>query len=102
MARVEVYGSSDDILVFQGDIYDETYPDESFKVLVSDGTLIKGYYDGDWNLSVDVIGKCKTTRHPKASAEAERITGRDYSDVIVIEGDFDWVAPVSKIFKVKK
>jgi hypothetical protein len=104
MATVYIYGASDDLLCFSGNISDETYPRDKFGILVSDGTYIKGYYDGDWNLYVDVEGSGNLiiTRFKKGSSEAEKYSGRDYSDVIMVQGDFDWLAPVDKIFKVCK
>lgn len=98
-----LWGSSDDLVEFSGDHCEEYYaPDDSFKVLFSDGTIINGRYDEDWNYHVDKKGTLECTRYRAGTPEAMAHCDRDYSDVIKIEGDFDWFTVTSNITEVKR
>jgi hypothetical protein len=99
---IYLWGSSDDLIELSGDLIEEYYaPEEEFKVLFSDGTIINGRYDGDWNYHVHNSGKtliCKRFR--AGTKEAMKYCEHDYSDVIAIDGNFEWVAIASQMTEV--
>lgn len=97
---VKVYGSSDDLICIGGDWEDElTFrggdDDEHAVLALSDGTLLRVYYDGCWRFSQLVAGRIPFS---KVEAEGEdkegsRPSGEPwYSDVLTFGGDIKWIA----------
>ena len=89
--KITITGSSDDIVMVEGDIRDEFYPADTddFYIAVSDGTLLKGRYDdeGMWRFTQRFVGSA-TFAHATATDPDD-----DYSDQVIMEGDaIRWVA----------
>lgn len=96
MKKLIINGASDDLVEVGGDFHEEFNPssDEDFLILVSDGTVLKGSYNGTWRF----------VQHTKGTAtfnkvEAPEDDDDNYSDVVTIEGDIAWVALGSQIAK---
>ena len=94
MAKVKIYGCSDDLIEVEGDIREEfskfeTSLERPVLLGFSDGTVLKVYYgeDGIWHINKEISGTCTVTHEP-----ARDPNGRDYSDEVTLEGqDIDWV-----------
>jgi len=94
MAKVTIYGSSDDNIEIDGDINEEfSRYDTSIEwpalLGFSDGTVLKAYYgeDGIWHINKEISGTCTVSR-----VLAKDPDGPNYSDVVTLEGqDIDWV-----------
>lgn len=86
---VKMYGFSDDLIEFEGDIDDEAYavePDNGPTYLsFSDGTVIKVVYDGTWKFSLEVQGAGRYELTYEAPDE------NCYSDKVTLHGDIKWV-----------
>lgn len=89
MAKVKVYGSSDDRIELEGDLYDEFYPsdEEPFYLAFSDGTVLSVVYGGDgvWTVRKKVAGTAKYTHTPTEGSDSD-----EYSDVVELEGNIKW------------
>lgn len=88
MARVIVYGHSDDIISVSGDIEDEfsVRDDETKFLAFSEGTLLRVRYDGEWHISRHSAGSAAYAR-----IESQGADDKDYSDVVTLEGDIRWI-----------
>jgi hypothetical protein len=100
MAKVEIYGSSDDLIEIDGDISEEFYAlseDDGGLLAFSDGTLLRIAYDNDgmWRISPVLVGS--------AIYEMVQATDPDddYSDHAWLTGDIEWVVLGSKYAKAK-
>lgn len=98
---IYIWGCSDDLIEITGDVEEEFYGETGYVVL-SHGTMIKASYDerrdGAWTICVDVEGAATCERYPAGTPEALAHTrGRDYSDVVKVTSDFEWVAMASGI-----
>jgi hypothetical protein len=86
---VQLYGASDDLIEFTGDIYDEVSPDDESEwtfVAFDNGLLAKIVYNGEWTIKVvhapvDVKWEIQTVGH----VDAEEFN--DYTDVLTIHSD---------------
>jgi hypothetical protein len=80
---IKFYGSSDDLLEIDGDIYEEFYvpDDKPFYVALSDGTLLRIHYDEDaiWRIHLSSEGKDSVYQKIEGSVE------KDTPDILIIE-----------------
>lgn len=91
MSQITIYGASDDLIEIEGDILEEFnfYPrgEESRILAVSDGTLLRVYYDKD--------GIWRLNKISGGSADFQKIEGdveKDTPDKVVLSGvSFRWV-----------
>ena len=87
MARLTVYGASDDLIEIEGDLCDELYArDEGTYLAFSDGTVLRVVYTGIWSI-VRVIEGSASYSHVPAEGE----DSKNYSDRVTLEGDITWV-----------
>lgn len=101
MARVIVYGASDDLIEVEGDLYEEfgSYDAEGDVLKFSDGTRIGVTYDqeGQWRLKLLEVSLLTDATHIPSREEDEGHAGRDedgcpdYSDKVILEGPLEWV-----------
>jgi hypothetical protein len=108
MARVVVYGASDDLIELEGDFYEEFSPGfdeakEGVYLAFSDGTVLKVHYDGQWTFKRHAIGTAAFTKDDATGDDGKRPDGKPaYSDVVTLDGDLRWAvygtgyAPPSK------
>lgn len=78
---VLVYGSSDDLIEVEGDVEAEFYGEDGY-VALSNGTLLKITYNGNWLIS-SIRGKAKITHYYE--------TDSAYSDKAHINDEIYWV-----------
>lgn len=93
MKTIQIYGCSDDLIEIRGDIRAETSPpdpDEPTKLAFSDGTILRVDYDeeGCWRIHRIATG---TASMQKTEAPSDPC---DYSDLVTLTGDIQWVAVV--------
>lgn len=97
MARIGIYGGSDDAVYVTGDMQEQfdfapNKPIESRILAVSDGTLLRVNYDED--------GIWRLTRITAGTAEYQKVEGdveKDTNDVVYLSGeDVTWVAFATK------
>ena len=97
---VYIWGCSDDLVEITGDVEEEFYGSGGY-IVFDNGTMLKVSYDGDWTIVEDIQGKNTCIRYRKGSPEAIEITdGRDYSDVVKVEGGFNLIAMSEKVINV--
>jgi hypothetical protein len=88
MAKLEIYGSSDDLIEVEGDITEEFNPtgDDNNYLGFSDGTILKITYDDDgmWRIVPVVKGTAKLKIVQATDADA------DYTDHAHLVGDVTW------------
>lgn len=96
MATVTINGASDDLIEIGGDISDEFSPSDTdeFLVVASDGTALRGSYDGVWRFTTHTSGSAKMSK-----VEAPKDDDDNYSDVVTLEGDIAWIALATNIAK---
>ena len=90
MSKLIIYGASDDLVEIGGDFYEEfnpREPEDGFLILCSDGTALKGKYDGVWRFTVHTTGSASISKE-----EAPEDDDDNYSDRVTLEGDIAWVA----------
>jgi hypothetical protein len=95
---VRVYGSSDDLIEVDGDIYEEftAKTDDAGDLLAfSDGTLLSVQYDdnGLWRIHRLIEGSMTYEKiEATIDAEGHRDDGTPaYSDVVTLTGEVTWV-----------
>lgn len=96
----KIYGASDDLLEFEGDIEDEFYVNHNkpFYIGISDGTLLRVDYDDNAIWRINVVRKGSSE-----FAKDEGDVDKDTNDVITIYGEISWVLfGTEKIVKKKK
>lgn len=93
---IKIYGGSDDLIEIEGDLTEEFNigaGDQQPKLLAfSDGTLLRIVYgdEGIWRITPLVRGSAVYTKEFEATdADGE------YSDVVTLDGDIQWVALAS-------
>lgn len=101
-AMFEFWGCSDDCIEVSGSFEEEVYG-ENTELFTSDGLRAAIRYDGDgegnWIVSVlESPSHVPWTLHPAGSPAAIEITGRDYTDVLVVEGEPDWVGLGKQVY----
>lgn len=106
MAKVKVYGASDDLIEVDGAISEEfSYPagddDEGCLLAFSDGTVLRVCYatDGAWRITPVVRGSAEYRKvFEPANGDDDK-----YSDEVELEGDaLSWVVLGSKIAKASR
>jgi hypothetical protein len=83
---VKMYGASDDLIEFEGDIYEELYPNANEWTFVgfSNGLLVKIRYDGEWIIRiVRDAGRYNLTTFDATSSAS-------YSDILEIHDTVTW------------
>ncbi len=90
MAKVTVYGASDDLVEVEGDLAEEFSCNDGGFLSFSDGTILYVEYGdtGEWKISQMVAGT--------ASFSNRIPTGDEYSDHATLEGDFRWMLFTAK------
>ena len=108
MAKVTIYGASDDLIEVEGAIDEEFNPssddlDDKRAVLAfSDGTVLGVSYDGCWRFAPKVTGTAAYTKNEATNDEGDRPDGKPaYSDVVTLEGDIRWVVYGNALAKAK-
>ena len=90
MAKVEIYGASDDLIEIEGGISEEFNPrdDENNYLGFSDGTILKIRYDNDgvWRIVPLIIADQTVYDLVQATDPDE-----GYSDHAWLTGDIEWV-----------
>lgn len=91
MAKVTIYGASDDLIEVEGDVEEEFNPppDEATGILAfSDGTVLRVEYtnDGIWRVTPLFKGTATISIVQAASEDDD-----NYSDRATLEGDVRWV-----------
>jgi len=96
----KIYGASDDLLEFEGDIEDEFYVncDKPFYIGLSDGTLLKMEYDDNGIWRIHLVRK-GSNRFEKKEGDFQK----DTNDIFSVHGEISWVLVGSeKIVNKKK
>jgi hypothetical protein len=98
MAKVQVYGASDDLIEIRGAIYEEFNPgyDDGISYLgFSDGTVLSVQYgqDGIWRINRMMEG---IATYEKTEGRTEPDEG---TDTVTLTGDIRWVVFGTKIEK---
>ena len=85
---IKIYGASDDLIEVEGDFREEFYYYEDSLIIVSDGTVVSVVYGdkGIWRLNVISKGACVFQKHEGEDEDS------DYSDIITLTGDIEWIA----------
>lgn len=90
MAKVEVRGASDDIVIVEGSGFlDEFYPGENGIYLAfSEGTVLRASYtdDGVWSVSRIAEGAASCSHSPNKGSDSDQ-----YTDIVTLDGDLAWV-----------
>jgi hypothetical protein len=91
-----ISGSSDDLIVIEGDIVEEfNYPyDELFYLATQSGLILDIVYNGFWRINVLQFGNNEEdlySHYPAGTKKAIAHAENNYSDVVVIEGTTLWV-----------
>jgi hypothetical protein len=89
MGTITINGGSDDLVEVGGDLVEEFSPADTdeFLVLASDGTILKGSYDGVWRFVPHTAGTATMSK-----VEAPEDDDDNYSDVVTLAGNITWVA----------
>ncbi len=106
MRTITIYGSSDDLIEFEGDITEEYCVDEEGYLIFDNDVVVKFAYtdDGEWKFQL-VSGPAEIVSHIKAGkADCEKYN--DYSDVLTIKGDFNhayaWKNNPPSVYEIKE
>lgn len=83
----KIYGASDDLFEFDGDIYGEigyydSSPEDLIRVRISDGTELSAFYNEDGLWKIQVIAK---GTHFQELIEAVDPDSDDYSDIVLMK-----------------
>ena len=97
---LRIYGASDDLIEFEGDIEDEVpyYPEEEdgvVSIVLSDGTTLGIQYKGTWTFSV--VEAVSDVRIKPAVAHGDP----QYSDILTIETPITWAVVGGKVVRKK-
>lgn len=90
--KTVIYGSSDDLIEVEGDqFYDEfnTYDETAIQLSTGHVFFIRYTDEGFWKIT-PTFDRPMTDEFSWTIAEATDIDG-DYSDVLTIEADIDWL-----------
>lgn len=98
MARVTIYGASDDLIEVGGDIYEEftaNRDDKANLLAFSDGTLLEVTYTDTGIWRINALSQNTSTRLVKEEATADEGNREDgtpaYSDLVTLDGWLAWV-----------
>jgi hypothetical protein len=100
MTTITVFGHSDDLIEFEGDLREEIGWYEDSKpchIAFSDGTLLSILYDKDgiWRISRVAVGSTDYQKTEGTSSE------HDYSDRVTLTGDIFWVKCKDETFLLR-
>ncbi len=99
MAQITIRGSSDDLILIEGDINEEIndYEPEHVYLFVSDGTVLSVSYgrknDGFWRITPIIKGTAQYAKKEATDAD------KDYSDIVTLTGDIKWVGVGQELVK---
>lgn len=103
-----IYGASDDLIEIDGQISDEvdaySASDEPVKFKTSLGTKGTISYDGDWKITIkeegpDFVRVVESVGDDNDHTEENTNDIPSYSDVLILNGDLDWVKVNGKKYK---
>lgn len=103
-----IYGASDDIIVIDGQISEEvdaySSTDEPFKFKTSEGTKGSITYDGEWKITLteegpDFVKLIEAVGDDNVHTEDDTKNIPSYSDVLILDGDLEWVKVDGKKYK---
>lgn len=94
MAKVVVYGASDDLVEVDGDVSVEFSPrDENCSLMFGDGTVLDvRYMLGVWRVTQRTAGHAVFSK-----VEAPPADEANYSDRVTLEGDLRWLVVAEDI-----
>ncbi len=103
-----IYGASDDLIEIDGQISDEvdaySASDEPVKFKTSQGTKGTIMYDGEWKITVmkegpDFVKVIESVGDDNKHTEENTKDVPPYSDVLILDGDLEWVKVKGKKYK---
>ena len=103
-----IYGASDDLIEIDGQIIDEvdaySASDEPVKFKTSQGTKGTIMYDGEWKITIkeegsDFVKVIESVGDDNKHTEENTKDVPPYSDVIILDGDLEWVKVKGKKYK---
>jgi hypothetical protein len=102
-----IYGASDDLIEIDGQISDEVdnnSSDKPVKFKTSKGTKGTITYNGEWKIDVkeggsDFVIKIESVGDDNVHTEENTKDVPSYSDVLILDGDLDWVKVNGKKYK---
>ncbi len=103
-----IYGASDDLIEIDGQISDEvdaySASDEPVKFKTSQGTKGTIMYDGEWKITIkeegsDFVKVIESIGDDNNHTEENTKDVPPYSDVLILDGDLEWVKVKGKKYK---
>ena len=103
-----IYGASDDLIEIDGQISDEvdaySASDEPVKFKTSQGTKGSIMYDGEWKITIkeegsDFVKVIESVGDDNNHTEENTKNVPPYSDVLILDGDLEWVKIKGKKYK---
>ena len=103
-----IYGASDDLIEIDGQISDEvdaySASDEPAKFKTSQGTKGTIMYDGEWKITIkeegsDFVKVIESVGDDNNHTEENTKDVPPYSDVLILDGDLEWVKVKGKKYK---
>ena len=102
-----IYGASDDLIEIDGQISDEVdnySSDKPVKFKTSKGTKGTITYNGEWKIDVkeggsDFVIKIESVGDDNTHTEENTKDVPSYSDVLILDGDLEWVKINGKKYK---
>jgi len=97
--KIKIYGASDDLIEIEGDINEEfsAFLDENGHIAISDGSLIKVFYNGEWFFNVLKKGLCTIIKRGILDKDNEQ----EYSEELLLEGKIDWIVYGNSMAAIK-
>lgn len=103
MAEIRIYGYSDDLIEIEGSIEDEIpFENDPTLIALSTGTIIQiqhgvgSYSELYWTLIPVKLGTAIVSR------KVFELSENEYSDVLTITGDIEWLAVIEKHLTINK
>lgn len=102
---IYIYGASDDLVEVEGDIREEfSLPSENMLYLAfSNGLMCRIEYRGEWEMrlvSLPILPLVEYKLHPVGSEQATTLSKIDYTDVLVIDHDVEWILAGTELVKL--
>ena len=103
-----IYGASDDLIEIDGQISDEvdaySSSDEPIKFKTSNGTKGNITYDGEWKITIteegsDFVKVIESVGDDNDHTEENTKDVPPYSDVLILDGELEWVKIKGKKLK---
>jgi hypothetical protein len=103
-----IYGASDDLIIIDGQISEEvdaySSSNEPVKFKTSEGTKGTITYNGEWKINVeeggsDFVIKIESVGDDNTHTEENTNDVPSYSDVLILDGDLEWVKVNGEKFK---